>query len=384
VHKELHEKKAQVQAMQQMAQKKEQQSLQVHKREIEELKAEIDLLHHLLDRVTILVEITRELHRSIHLDETFLAVLTGALKLVRSQTGILFILDESQSPPELFPEAAAGPYQTFFTNYSFKLGEGVPGWVAAHLQPVKIDNEAAVVNGEQLSSLVSYERSAMVVPLADGDRTLGVLYLGRPEPSSFKDEEVEDLIEFCKHASRSIANAADYHRAVTQGILDDVTGLYNQMYFSERLREEEKRSKRYRYSVTLMLLDIDRFTEYNNAFGHDRGNLLLKELGEILREHTRETDVAARLQNDEFGVLLVESDLNNAIMIGERIRMALEARYMARGKGRQVTVSLGIANMPKDTRDAAELYQYAESALLNAKRTGGNKSAWWGAAPPAA
>ncbi|HEY4001060.1 MAG TPA: GAF domain-containing protein, partial [Candidatus Xenobia bacterium] len=179
VHKELHEKKAQVQAMQQMSQKKEQQTGQVHKREVEELKAEIDQLHHLLDRVTVLVDITRELHKTIHIDETLLTVLQGALKLVRSQTGILFIVDEAQNPPELFPEAAAGPYQTFFTNYSFKIGEGVPGWVASRQQPVKIDNETTMVDGEPLSSLVSYEKSAVVIPLVDAERILGVLYLGR-------------------------------------------------------------------------------------------------------------------------------------------------------------------------------------------------------------
>lgn len=374
--KKLHEAQSTVQALQQKMQQREQQLSTAHRRELEEMKHELDEVQRLVDRGQLLLEGFLAVNGSLHRDQAVMNLIEVLMKLVPSQTCLLYSLEINEGQPELYPDGGASPYLDFLRNYTIKPGDGAVGWVASRREPLRIDKEQILVEGQELTTLVTYEKSAVLVPLQSEGRTLGVLYLGRPQPSSFTQEDFDTAVQFGRFASTTFSNALLHQRAVSVGIFDDVTGVYNALYFDERLTEEVKRARRYQFSLSLILLDVDNFTRFNENYGQGEGNLLLKDMSEILREHTRETDVLARLENDEFAVLLVESERSDAILIGERIRMALEVRYMGRAgaKGRvQVTVSGGIASYPEESDTREALVEKAAASLQAARRKGGNQ-----------
>ncbi|MBM3461413.1 MAG: diguanylate cyclase [Armatimonadetes bacterium] len=373
--KKLHECRHQYQASQQLAQRKEAQLLTGHKRELEETRRDLDDVQKGFDRVQVLLETSAALNTALHRDQAVMNIIECLMKLVPSQTCLLYSVETQDGQVELFPDGGASPYLEYLRNYSIKLGDGAVGWVAEKRTPIRIDKEQAEVEGEEVTTLFSYEKSALVAPLEFDGRLLGVLYLGRAPASSFSQEDFDTLVQFVRMASTVFNNSLLYQRTLSVGIFDDITGLYNALYFDERLTEEVKRGRRYKFTLSLILLDIDNFTRYNDTYGHAEGNQLLKDFAGLLREHTRETDVLARLENDEFAVLLVESEKSNAILIGERIRMALEMRSIGRQARQKVhiTVSGGVSAYPVDSQTREQLVERSAEALERARKKGGNQ-----------
>lgn len=375
-YKKAHELQTQLQAAQQRIQQREQQLATAHRRELDEVKKEIEEYQQALARTNAVMEASLAMNSSLHRDQAIMNIIENLMKLVPSQTCLLYSVETSDNTQELFPDGGASPYLEFLRNYTIKVGDGAVGWVARTREPLRIDKEQAVVEGHELSTLVSYEKSAVVVPLESDGQLNGVIYLGRGPANAFTPEEFDVAVAYARMASPAFNNALVYQRTLAVGIFDEVTGLYNALYFDERLTEEVKRARRYEFNLALLLIDIDGFTRFNDSFGQAEGNALLKDVSEVLREHTRETDVLSRLENDEFGVLLVESEKSNAILIGERIRMALEVRSLGRPVGRQrirITISAGLSAFPEDSRSREELVEHAAGALLQARKRGGNQ-----------
>jgi diguanylate cyclase (GGDEF)-like protein len=157
---------------------------------------------------------------------------------------------------------------------------------------------------------------------------------------------------------------------------DRLTGLRNYDYFSEVLRSELARVRRYGGCVTLVMIDLDRFKAYNDSHGHAAGNRLLAEVGHTLAREKRDADIAARFGGEEFA-LLVPGRGTDAVIVAERVRQAI-AEISTAGLDRHhvpdiVTVSAGIATFPVDARDAEELFEQADRALYEAKRRGRNR-----------
>ena len=157
---------------------------------------------------------------------------------------------------------------------------------------------------------------------------------------------------------------------------DRLTGLRNYDYFSEVLRSELARVRRYGGCVTLVMLDLDRFKAYNDAHGHGAGNRLLASVGHTLSREKRDADIAARFGGEEFA-LLVPGRGAEAMVVAERVRQAI-AEISTADLDRHhvpdiVTVSAGIATFPVDARDADELFEQADRALYEAKRRGRNR-----------
>ena len=157
---------------------------------------------------------------------------------------------------------------------------------------------------------------------------------------------------------------------------DRLTGLRNYDYFSEVLRSELARVRRYGGCVTLVMLDLDRFKAYNDSHGHAAGNRLLASVGHALAREKRDADIAARFGGEEFALLLPGRG-SEAAIVAERVRQAIaEISTAALDRHRVpdiVTASAGIATFPVDARDADELFEQADRALYEAKRRGRNR-----------
>jgi len=159
-------------------------------------------------------------------------------------------------------------------------------------------------------------------------------------------------------------------------ITDGLTGLYNHRYFYKKLEAEIKRADRYSTNLSLLILDVDDFKFYNDKNGHPRGDEVLRRFGSLISENLRDVDVACRYGGEEFAVILIETDKATAINSAERLRAAISGHHFPHEEDQplgDVTVSIGIASYPADTKDMKELVKKADAALYRAKGEGKNR-----------
>lgn len=152
-------------------------------------------------------------------------------------------------------------------------------------------------------------------------------------------------------------------------IHDGLTGLFNRRYLYQKLQEEVERAKRQRRHLALIILDVDRFKDYNDSHGHLDGDQVLVNLGNIINSSIRQNvDTAYRYGGDEFAVLLIETNLEQACKVAERIRSSFESRSIDK-----CTLSLGVAGLNVERDGMEELIRKADEAMYRAKRGGGNR-----------
>jgi diguanylate cyclase (GGDEF)-like protein len=160
-----------------------------------------------------------------------------------------------------------------------------------------------------------------------------------------------------------------------QAMRDKLTGLYNRHYVEEWFGLELRRAQRYGRPIAALMVDVDHFKRFNDTFGHEAGDLVLRELAGVLARFARESDVASRYGGEEFLVLLPECPFDAALSKAEQLReeiAKLELRYDDQPLG-PVTVSLGVAAFPDHAKESEELLRCADDALYLAKQTGRNR-----------
>lgn len=156
---------------------------------------------------------------------------------------------------------------------------------------------------------------------------------------------------------------------------DPLTGLNNRLVFQHRLEDEFQRTNRYGVPLSLALMDVDRFKSFNDTFGHPAGDGVLVEVGRLLRQTARSTDLVARFGGEEFAILLPNTPLEGAIQLGERFRRVIETAIWPH---RPVTISVGLAAVTPDMTESDALVSAADAALYRAKQLGRNRVDWAG------
>ncbi len=156
---------------------------------------------------------------------------------------------------------------------------------------------------------------------------------------------------------------------------DFLTGLYNVRTFDKTLNEYSERAMERNESLSLLMIDIDFFKKVNDTYGHGSGDMVLKQLGEILLRACRSFDVVSRKGGEEFAVILPNCNYQNAVTIAERIRKSVEDALfiIENDKKIVITVSVGVGSYPDKTNDPATLLHDSDDALYCAKKTGRNK-----------
>ncbi|HAT8750637.1 TPA: diguanylate cyclase [Legionella pneumophila] len=217
------------------------------------------------------------------------------------------------------------------------------------------------------------ELSLLCVPLMAQNDIYGLLYL---EVGLKFDENQRLLITaFAELTALALANVRLRENLRYQSIRDPLTGLYNRRYLEDFLFKQLHQAERTKASFAILMLDLDHFKKINDTFGHDAGDLVLKELGQILNNDIRLGDIAARYGGEEFVLLLYDIDAQAAKMKAENLRSAisnLHVKYGAQPVG-QITASIGISVYPDDAKSLAELIEAADKALYQAKNKGRNK-----------
>jgi len=190
------------------------------------------------------------------------------------------------------------------------------------------------------------------------------------------------VIEYMPHLASLLGLCSEridlYERLQQLSIFDSLTGVYNRRYFMERLSEEFSRAQRFNLDLSFLMIDIDNFKKINDTYGHLVGDAVLREIARLIWENLREIDFVARYGGEEFSVVLLDTDKTAAIMVAERIcsRISRE-RLKAFDETLAVTVSLGVAGFPANTRYLDVLIETADKALYKAKAAGKNRACYF-------
>jgi diguanylate cyclase (GGDEF)-like protein len=218
--------------------------------------------------------------------------------------------------------------------------------------------------------------ATLCVPAIVAGRLLGAVQATRKiaEGASlsigFTRSEARTVEIVCGAMARSLANAAEYHRANRQTLVDDLTRLYNVRYLYQTLDNEIRRARRYNSSVSVVFMDLDGFKLVNDAYGHRAGSVTLTEVAEVILASVRESDFVARYGGDEFVLMLPETGSAPAVQMAERVRSEIAAHRFTGGVGADIylTASFGVASFPEHATESERLIELADAAMYEAKQ----------------
>ena len=212
--------------------------------------------------------------------------------------------------------------------------------------------------------------------LQEGYRLGAIDYIYKPFDQHILRSKVAFFVELFRKTAQLTTMAAELERTRAeadlrhQALHDGLTGLPNRVLLNERLQVTLRGSGSDAAPCALLLLDLDRFKEVNDALGHQAGDTLLQQIGQRLQGAVLATDLVARLGGDEFAVLLPETDAVRAVQVAEDLGRVFQTPFMLAGKSIEVDVSIGIAVAPQHGQDADALLRRADAAMYQAKRLG--------------
>lgn len=335
-------------------------------------------------------ELERRMHTATHLrafverinsvppGEAFQMILRHSADLLKAERGSLLLFDETAN--ELSVKAAVGPRADAARDARVRLGEGVSGAVLSGGRPVVVADlsrggwkPAPAERSYKTKSFISY-------PLIVSGRKVGVLNVTDKAGGGNYDEIDLSLLDMIAPQMALALDRAQWHEKATQfqllSITDPLTGLLNRRYLEERLSEELERSRRHQFQMSFMMVDIDDFKLYNDLNGHQAGDLALEMTAQCLKSALRSEDVASRYGGEEFCILLPQTGLIEANIIGERIRKRIERTQFPQGKKQplgSITVSIGISALGPGLDTSASIIYAADQALYLAKSRGKNR-----------
>jgi len=329
-----------------------------------------------ITRYDNLKKLIEDLNQSLKLDIVIRVLSSNVYSLISNNTGIsLFYLVDSQ-------------YQKLNLVYSLKdesdlvvlskEGDIFDQWVLRHSSQLIVENlkndfrfDSDSISWKEMRSVLSLISS----PLISNNSLLGLLRLENKKSGFFNQDDLRFLSIVADLGAVALENSLLFQKTQDLAIHDDLTALYTRSYFIDRLREETRRCQRLDQNLSLMMIDIDFFKQYNDKFGHIVGDMVLKKMGILLRETlTAFNPLLCRFGGEEFLVMLSGIDKKKSVLIAEELRQRIQnEKIMLRRQDTHVTVSIGVSSLPLDTKDEDELVQKADKAMYTAKEKGRNR-----------
>lgn len=265
----------------------------------------------------------------------------------------------------------------YFHDVTYKLEGSLSGWVIKHQRPLflpdlrkplNLDGVNIVIIGKPKTSL-----SWMGVPM-EGTHVNGIIAIASYRPRAFNRADFELLISIAQRAALALDNT--YHHALVQEEtrLDSLTRVYNHGYFIQTLQAQAETCRLSKQPLSLIMLDIDHFKQYNDSFGHVIGDEILVSLCSAIRSHIKHSDAVGRWGGEEFAISLPNTDAEQAMLVAQRISQTLADFKFDDNKTFPVpTVSMGIAAFPHEAEEISKLIDLADKRLYLAKQRGRNQ-----------
>lgn len=368
--------------------------------------------------LSILYEISNAMRTTLHLDEILYIILTG----VTAHSGLgfnramLFLVNEKEKliegkmgiGPDTGEEAGRiwakieaenmnledlinvyksskkmldSQFNRLVTQLKIPLAEKEGGIIALAVHdgmPLHLTKEALTKYTDDPILKFSNTEALAVVPLRAKDKVNGVVLadnLFTKKPISRDDMRM--FIMLANQAGLAIENSRLYEQTVIRSHTDSLTNLWNHGYFQYLLQEDIEKSKATHIPVSLMMVDIDYFKNYNDALGHQMGDKVLEEISKVLKDYSRKMDKVCRYGGEEFAIILPQTTKREAYFIAERLREAVEKHPFIQEEvqpTKHITVSIGVATFPEDANNKAELIAFGDKLMYRAKEMGRNRT----------
>ncbi len=338
----------------------------------------IRALQHKTVNYSRLNDVVERLSLSLTLSDTSATLSSAASQLFGQQdiTTILYLF-HSRTGELGLSASQKGQMQI---NIKSKKGDIFDQWVVKTLQPLlvedsksdfRFDVDKISSEGEESREI----RSVMSVPLLSGHKILGILRVDSVKEHCFNTEDLQLLMTVSDLGAVAIENAQLYEHIEDLAIRDGLTGLFLRRYLLERMSQEITRELRTKGEISFLMIDLDFFKRYNDQFGHTAGDIVLRTIATILAQHfNRPGDLVCRYGGEEFAVLLPDCSKERAVKEAEMIRKKIESQsILLRREKTSITVSIGVANLPKDSQLKEELIHLADQAMYRAKEKGRNR-----------
>jgi len=316
---------------------------------LEEQSVKVAELNRQLERsvaeMQAIAEISEIIHSTLDFDNVGPLIIDILQKVIDIPAACIFVIDKSKQ-------------QTLFSASKGLRSEGTfsyagPGVIA----------EAELGDDEHFACLELLDHNEMLVVFCADARHIDALDTDDRMVLSAVSSELVVAVE----------NSRLYKLTKRLSVTDELTDLYNYRFLQQRLDDEIGRARRYGKTLSFLMLDVDSFKAINDTHGHLVGDVVLSDLGHVLKANVREVDVVARYGGEEFSVLLPETDSAGAFIVAEKIREAVSLHRFPDADGERtvrVTVSIGLANFPAHADDKESLLKAADDAVYQAKTLG--------------
>lgn len=327
-----------------------------------------------IHRLETINNISRQIMYSLDADQTISILNATMQEALEADTYIVGTIKDNEIHLPLFYDDGE-----YFQDVRVPLDGTLSGWVIRNEKElflpdlrhnVQLDGVGNYIIGREKTSL-----SWMGVPLK-ATSLKGIIALGSYRPNAFDGGDLELLSNLAQHASLALENAYRHAQVEEQAQLDSLTGVFNHGYFLKRLAEQAQEATQNQTRVSLIMLDIDHFKQYNDTYGHLVGDRILRALCTAIKHHIKNTDAVGRWGGEEFVISLPGASGAEALRVAERIRQTMASLQVEDRDQKTMpvpTISQGIAVYPPEADEIYRLVDLADHRLYIAKARGRNQ-----------
>jgi len=327
------------------------------------------------DRFKYLADFSKSITSILNKEKLFHTLIETSLQLMNAEYGSLMLLDSDSS--ELVVEAQKGSDEVVHEKMRLRKEDSIAGIVLDRQEPLLVNDIEKDPRIKRENRPRYKTKSFISILIKVDDRVKGVLNVSdKIRGDVFTEDDVKLLQSFVNNAAIAIERSMLYKQTEELqqlSITDPLTGIYNRRYLSTRLSEEITRYNRYKHPFSFLMLDMDKFKDYNDTFGHMFGDKLIKAMATIMEKSLRNVDIAARFGGDEFVAIFPQTSKADAIHITNRLKEKIDAALRQESLNMPLTVSMGLTTYPDDASSVGELLEKTDQALYLAKRGGGDR-----------